>query len=450
MKPAAFNIATAIGLVVALAGVASADPDVSFAPHPDDTRWWLSGQANIITQYHPDFHADYSGTNSLSPSAERATSLVATIFGGFMLTSTTEVLVDGEEASGGGLSQALGLAGFTNLDVVRNPTLSKAPYLARAEIHQIIPLSNEMVAVDRGPLRLFKSLPKRRLEIRAGKLSTVDSFDLNGSGTDSHLQFMNWAIDNNGAYDYAADTRGYTLGAIIEYQDVNWAVRYGALLMPTVANGIDYDYGIAHAREDVVEGEYRQTIAGHHGVVRALAFLNQAKMGNYAESTLTFLSGEGGPRPDITDSRQVGRTKYGFGLNVEQEIVDDLHVFGRFGWNDGKNETFAYTEIDNTMLVGFDLRGTRWRRPEDKLGLAFVSNGLSKEHRDYLGYGGLGFLLGDGALNYGRETIVEAYYTAHVWKGFFPALDLQVIDNPGYNVDRGPVVVGSVRLHFEF
>ena len=450
MKPVVGILALAIGWGGALGQQASADPDVTFAPHPDDTRWWLSGQANVITQYHPDFHADYSGTNSLSASSERATSLVATIFGGLQLTATTEVLIDGEDAAGGGLSQALGVAGFTNLDVVRNPTLGKAPYLARAELHQVIPLSDEMVAVDRGPMRTFKTLPKRRLEIRAGKLSTVDSFDLNGSGTDSQLQFMNWAIDNNGAFDYAADTRGYTLGAIVEYQDVDWAVRYGALLMPTVANGIDYDFGIAHAREDVVEGEYRTNIAGHRGAVRALAFLNQAKMGNYAESNLNYVSGEGGPRPDITDSRAVGRKKYGVGLNVEQEIVDELHVFARLGWNDGKNESFAYTEIDNTVLLGFDLRGGRWCRPDDKLGVAFVSNGLSKDHRDYLGYGGLGFILGDGSLRYGREMIGEAYYTAHAWKGFFPSLDLQVIANPGYNADRGPVAVGSVRLHFEF
>ena len=137
------------------------------------------------------------------------------------------------------------------------------------------------------------------------------------------------------------------------------------------------------------------------------------------------------------------------GLNFEQELTGRARLFGRAGWNDGRNESFAYTEVDNTFQIGGDYRGDRWRRPLDKVGAAFVSNGISPTHRTYLALGGLGFLLGDGALNYGHEKIIETYYTAHVRGGISLAVDYQHIVNPGYNRDRGPVGVWSIRIHFE-
>ena len=173
-------------------------------------------RSNIIFQYHPSFDAKYSGLNSLRARADNATSHVGTLFLGYQVSHTTEVFVDLEEASGGGLSDGLGLAGFTNLDVVRNPLLSKSPYLARAMIRQIIPLSSETVETQREPFNLATTVPVRRLELRAGKFGTADFFDVNSVGSDSHYQFMNWTIDNNGAYDYAADTRGYTYGVMVE------------------------------------------------------------------------------------------------------------------------------------------------------------------------------------------------------------------------------------------
>ncbi|MCE9576330.1 MAG: carbohydrate porin [Deltaproteobacteria bacterium] len=412
-------------LAVALGGTATATPRRTVFPHPQ-ARWWVSGQLNVINQFHPGFRSPYSGINSLSAPADDATSIVGTVFGGLLVTSTTELLIDGESAGGGGVGQALGVGGFSNLDVVRNPTLGSAPYLARAIVHQIIPLGDAEVDATRGPLSGFARLPRRRLEIRAGKMSTADTFDVNALGSDSHLQFMNWAVDNNGSYDYAADTRGYTLGAVTEYDDPAWSVRVGEMLMPSVANGIDYDFGIAHARGEQVEVEHRGQIDGRDSVVRVLGYLNHAAMGSYRAAIDEFRAGAIAA-PDITTSRAAGRTKIGAGLNAEQALTTDLSLFGRAGWADGKNEAFAYTEIDNTLELGGTLRGARWHRPDDRLGVAVVTNGLSSFHREYLKLGGHGFLLGDGTLHYGRENITEVYYTAHLPYGISPAADLQVI-----------------------
>ncbi len=213
------------------------DPALTLFPHSQTAPYWISGQDNIIFQWHPSFDAPYSGPHSFNSQAEHATSNVATIFLGYQLSPNTEVFADVESAAGGGLSDALGLAGFVNVDVVRNPELGPSPYLARAMIRQIIPLSSETIEAERGPFALATSLPVRRLELRAGKFGMADFFDLNDSGSDSHSQFMNWTVDNNGAYDYAADTRGYTVGVIAEYHDRNWAFRFGEALMPKVANG---------------------------------------------------------------------------------------------------------------------------------------------------------------------------------------------------------------------
>jgi high affinity Mn2+ porin len=423
---------------------------VTLFPHSETSRYWISGQANIILQGHPAFAAKYSGENSLRPYAQNATSQLYTLYLGYELTDTTEVIVDAESAGGHGLSDALGLAGFTNLDVVRNPELGPTPYLARFILRQIIPLSDERIQAQRGPFALATSLPARRIELRAGKFSMADFFDLNTWGTDSHLQFLNWTVDNNGSYDYAANTRGYTDGVIVEYDDHWWTVRFAETLMPKVANGINLDADIARSRAENLEIEARGKLVAHRaGVVRLLSYLNHGDMGDYRQATRNYLDRET-PTPNIIATRQQGRHKYGFGFNFEQEITPALGVFGRLGWSDGRNESFAYTEVDRTLELGGFATGNRWHRRSDRAGVVFVANGIVAAHQQYLALGGLGFLLGDGALNYGPEKILEGFYTAHVWRGFFASFDVQHVNNPGYNKDREPVIVPSLRLHVDF
>jgi hypothetical protein len=419
-------------------------------PHPETDRWWISGQANFISQWHPAFHSPYQGVNSLPPEAQDATSRVLTLFTGVRLTGTTELLCDVQESGGHGIGEALGLAGETNLDVVRNPTLSKAPYVARLMWHQIISLSGETAVSARTPYSLFSALPVRRLEIRFGKFGLADFFDANTYGTDSTLQFMNWTVDNNGAYDYAADTRGFTFGAMLEYHDRRWAVRFAEGLMPKVANGIHLDADVSRAHAENIEFELHGTVLRHQeGIVRFLSFVNHANMGSYRVAVDNFLSGIT-TKPDITAHPLQTTIKYGFGVNFEQPLNDWMGVFGRWGWDEGRHESFAYTEVDQTVEIGVGGNGKRWHRKFDRAGLVFVSNGISRDHQQYLALGGSGFLLGDGRLNYGRENIIETYYTLHVWRGIYPSFGLQRINNPGYNRDRGPVIVPTLRLHVEF
>jgi len=420
----------------------------SMFPHLKDTRFWLSGQANFVFQTHPDFHALYSGTHSLSPHYEKATSRVMTLYTGVRLNHSTELLVDIEEAGGAALSTGLGLAGNTDLDIVRNPLLSKTPYVGRGMIHKVFALSKDKIENQRSYLSLFDELPRRRLEIRFGKFSMPDFFDQNSVGTDTHFQFMNWSVDNNGAWDYAADTRGYTVGIVADYEDRNWGFRFAEGLMPKVANGIDLVWRPWQVHAENWEYELRRGVLRKKaGVVRLLAYTNYANMGIYRDAVA---QAKPGVAPDITKHPWHVTRKYGFGINLEQNLTRNFTAYARWGWDDGRTESFAYTEIDSTFNQGLGANGALWHRKQDRAGIAFVSNGIKKDHQVYLANGGNGFLLGDGRLNYGRENIVESYYTAHVWRGIYIAPGVQHINNPGYNRDRGPVVVPSLRAHVEF
>jgi high affinity Mn2+ porin len=425
------------------------DATEAMFPHLKDTRFWFSGQANFIFQTHPDFHALYSGKNSLSPRYEKATSRVMTLYTGVRLNNSTEFLVDIEEAGGAALSTGLGLAGPPDLDIVRNPLLSKAPYLGRGMIHKVFALSKDKVENQRNAFSLFEELPRRRLEIRFGKFSMPDFFDVNSVGSDTHFQFANWTIDNNGAYDYAADTRGYTVGFTADYEDRNWGFRFAEALMPKVANGIDLVWKPWQAHAENFEYELRHGfIPKKAGVVRLLAYTNYANMGVYRDQVIKAAQADA--TPDITAHPWRITRKYGFGINVEQGLTHYLTAFARFGWDNGTTESFAYTEVDQTFAEGVGANGAWWHRKQDRAGIAFVSNAIKKDHQNYLAAGGLGFLLGDGDLNYGRENILETYYTVHVWRGIYLAPGVQHITDPGYNRDRGPVVVPSFRAHIEF
>ncbi len=428
-------------------------------PHSETSRAFIEGQANIIFQAHGPFHSPYASVNSFLSRGEYKTSLLGTLFLGFELNPhprfATDIFYDEESSGGRGLSEALGLAGFTNLDVVRNPSLGSIPYTARVQLHQVIGFTGKLSDSERTAYSLAPQLPAQRLELHIGRMSLPDFFDQNAIGSDSHLQFLNWTIDNNGAWDYAADTRGYTYGVVTEYVDDSHALtgRAAIALMPTVANGTNLEWNLHRASGQNYELELRhgllERFTKQKGAIRLLGFTNRANMGTYrVQNQLALASGTA---PVITAHAFTVSTKYGLGLNLEQELNPYLRAYGRFGWNEGQHESYAYTEVDETLSGGLDLRATAFcRRQYDKIGVAFVSNAIKRDHQTYLALGGLGFLLGDGRLHYAREDILEAYYNLHVKRGIYYALDAQYVTHPGYNQDRGPALVESVRMHVDF
>jgi high affinity Mn2+ porin len=418
-------------------------------PHPSEGRFWISGQMNFIFQANLPFYAEYSGAHSFQPYYEHAISHVLTLYTGMQLTQSTEILADAEDAGGLGLSGVVGIAAFPNLDATRDATLSGAPYLARLMIHQVIPLSPSRTEAARGPLSTFSTLPTRRIEVRIGKFAMTDFFDTNSVGGDSHLQFMNWAVDQNGGYDFTADPRGYTWGVTAEYQSPRWGLRFAEALLPGPKNGDNLEWNLRKANTSNVEFElHRGFLKKKDGILRVLSYVNNGNMGIYQYANEQYLAGKV-PLPDLADHQQWVTAKYGFGVNFEQVLSSNILVYGRFGWNNGKTESWSFTEVDQTFSGGIGAIGRLWKRRYDRAGMAFVSDGITAEHAKYLSYGGLGFLLGDGGLTYGRENLLEWYYTAHIWRGLYLGPDLQYIVNPGYNQARGPIAVPSLRVHVE-
>jgi high affinity Mn2+ porin len=419
--------------------------------HSAKSPLWISGQINSIFEWNPRFPAEYSGTNSFVNASKAAATSVFTLYTGLQLTPTTEILVDGESAGGSPLGDALGLAGFTNADAQRDPALAWKPYFARAELHQVLPLSKETDPADRNPLSLLTTLPARRIDLYVGEFCLFDYFDGNSVAGNDHMQFMNWTVVDTGTYDYASDTRGYTWGGVIDFVDHWWTFRFAEVLNSKRPNGITLQKNLQDAHSENYELEFDPSpFAGRNTSLHLDAFTNFANMGSYHEANALFLDGKTSP-PDVLDHPQRTALKYGFAINAEQDFTEDLRGFVRAGWDDGQRQSWEYCEIDQTVAFGGDLKGTLWNRPRDKLGVAFVGNGISHDHREYLALGGLGLNLGDGHLTYGPEKIMETYYNFPVplYSGLFAALDIQYFDDPGYNRAHGPVLVFGSRLHIE-
>jgi hypothetical protein len=287
-----------------------------------------------------------------------------------------------------------------------------------------------------------------RYTVVVGRFTVTDFFDKNRYSNDPRSQFMGWAVMYNGAWDYPADVRGYTWGWMHEFHTSNLSFRYASAAMPRVANGLRFDRRLFVNRGDVFEAERRFTLNKHAGTLRLLNYENHADAGTYAKAIL--LARETGTVPDVTLTRKNGTLKYGFGINMDQEVTKDFGVFARLGWNDGKTESFAFTAMDRLATGGVSFTGTRWHRPNDTVATELTVGGISGVHAEYLAMGGHDFLIGDGHLEYGPECVWETYYNARVYKGVFASFDLQHVANPAYNQQRGPVWIPSIRLHIEF
>jgi len=433
----------------AIAGALCAQDPAPPAPDatPAPERWNLYYQATSIGQYHGSFHSPYSGQFSLQGHPEAEASLTTTLFLGLLLAPNTQLYFDPEIAGGRGFSATNGVANFPNGEMPRVSTATPKPYLARLYATQDFGFGDQREAVESDANQLSGSRPAKRYSITLGRFTVTDFLGNNRYSNDPRTQFMGWGVMYNGAWDYAADTRGYTWGWVHELHFPRWSLRYASAAMPKVANGEQFDRRLFRDRSDMFEGELRGHFHQHDGALRLLSYFNHADMGNYGEAI--HLAQQTGGTPDVIATRRIGTLKYGFGVSADQELIHDVGIFGRLGWNDGKTESFAFTAIDRVATLGVSVGGSRWKRPKDTVATALTVAGLSAVHAQYLAMGGLDFLIGDGALRYGHETSWESYYSAHLFYGFFASLGADHIDHPAYNRDRGPVWVGTLRLHLE-
>ena len=404
-------------------------------------------QSTYIWQRKAAFEAAYSGPNSLSPEQEKSYSFTATAAFGWRPWAGTEVYFDPEVAQGVPLSRLTGLGGMSNGEMARTSGATPTFYRARLFVRQVWGLGGGQETIASAANQLAGVVDQRRITLTVGNISVLDIFDANAYSHDPRTQFINWSLMTHGAYDFAADSRGYTWGAALEYLDGAWAVRSGRFIQPRASNGLALDPKIFRHFGDQLELEHRHAIAQLEGKVRVLVFRNVSVMGNYADALAVAKAN--GSIPTVADVR-TRQAKIGYAVNVEQALSRDAGFFARASWADGKTETYAFAEIDRSLSGGFLIEGQRWARPNDRVGLALARNSLAHSHRNYLAAGGLGFFTGDGRINYRPETVGELFYNVALGKSSHLGLNLQRIANPAYNHDRGPVNFVSLRLHSDF
>jgi len=418
----------------------------------------LGLQYTGIVQNQTRLVSPFQGPLSLDPSGDTQPTHTVGVYLGWAFTSWAQYYLDTEKFMGAGVSGATGLGGLTNGDVVREGSagLAKRPYTARSYLRLMHAMGKSVTHVETAQDQIGGSEATERVELKLGWLGVNDDFDRNRYAGSTRTEFLNWSLWANPAWDYAADTRGYTQGAMLAYFAPHWVLRYGAYLMPIRANGQPLESSFRKARGEQVELTLSPQEDGAQ--LRVLAYRNIARMGVYLDALQVAAAQHAAP--DIVAQDAEGRRKWGWGLNGELPLADhgDSGVFARWGWNDGKTESFAFTEVDSHASIGAQLSGSHWRRAGDVLAVAAVDQGLSAEHRAYLQAGGIGFLLGDGTLNYSSEKIIETYYR-FAWQVPGPfqrpitvqvTPDFQFIHDPGFNRDRGPVRFWSLRLHLEY
>jgi len=405
-------------------------------------------QATYVWQGKPAMPALYSGPNSMITAREKSYSFTSTLAAGFRPWAGGELYLDAEAAQGVPLSDLTGLGGFTNGEMARTSGPLLKVYRARAFLRQTWGMGGGQDNVESDANQLAGKADKRRIVFTAGNLSVMDLFDDNTYSHDPRTQFLNWSLMTHGAYDYAADARGYSWGAALEWFHDDWAIRAGRFIEPREPNQQQLDARIFHHYGDQVELEHAHEFGGLAGKIRLLVFRSRTRMSRFDDAL--NLAAATGATPDLNAVRIADQAKRGYGVNVEQALPADIGLFARMSRADGATETYAFTEIDQSVSGGLLMKGTAWHRAQDNLGLAFARNGISAARRNYLAAGGISFFIGDGRLNYRPEMIYEAFYNAGVTKHLWLTLDVQRIVNPAYNADRGPARVIGMRVHTEF
>ncbi len=417
-------------------------------------RFSIKQQITVVNQYKPSFGASSNNGsgNILSAAEEDQTSITSTFYLGARLWHGSGFFFNPEIAGGSGLSSTLGIANATNGETFRVGSASPKVYIARCYFQQTFALNKERIIENEDFNKIQGSTSTKYLRISVGKISMTDFFDKNTYAHDPREHFLSWGLMANGAWDYPANTRGYTVGTVLEWITPKHELRYALSMLPLLANGPDLNHDLSKASANTIEYTFKYKIKENFGAIRLLGFYNTANMGSYKESINNYFNGGGyltSNGPSIEGTRQYGRSKYGFGINVEQQFNQYLGGFFRLGWNDGQNETWAFTEIDQTASIGLEANGSKFKRPNDHFGLAYVVSGISNLHKNYLKDNGKGFMLGgNGYFKYAQEHLMETFYSWSLNSNIFVSGAYQLLFNPGYNADRmGPVNIFSIRLH---
>jgi high affinity Mn2+ porin len=432
--------------------------------------WNFHAQTTIIDDFQPGFGALYSGPNSLGTARDREGTITADLFFGAPLWQGAEFHADLLMWQGFGLSNSFGLEAFPNADAYKAGSEAPRFMFSHFFIRQTIGLGGDQEDVPDGQFTLPGKRDISRLTITAGRLNMAELFDQNTYNHDPHTQFMSWASTML-TWDYPADTIGFTTGLALELNQPNWALRYGWFQLPGLPNGFTSDDRIfsypvepGEVTSDgnfwkewgmITELERRWRICDHPGAIRLQAWVDHGLLASYNAATTLLLASP--PSPNTPPGAEITipgaafsyRSKYGFGLNWEQEIAKNVGTFARLGWQDGETAAAAFNDVDWTAQLGVSIKGAAWHRPADTFGLLGNLAGASSDQQSFLKAGGTGILNGDGNLTYACEKSLETYYDIFLGAGCRLAFDYQFFADPAFNSDRGPVSVFGVRLHWE-
>jgi len=434
-----------------------------------DETWNAYGQATFINSWKSNFSAKYTNLNgspnSLLPEQERSFSGSATFFLGLRLWQGGEIYAVPEIISEQPLSDLKGLGSvIQNFELQKTGGQQPTTYLSRLFLKQTFGFGGERVEIPSDPMQLGITEDSRRLVVRIGNFSILDFLDKNSFSGDLRRQFNNMAFLSYAAYDFAADARGYTWGLMGEMIYDDWSLRFAHAAVPDDPNQLPINTNIFKYFGQQFEIEHRHEWLGQPGAVRLLAYRNHEIMGRFDDAIAAFESNpnknattcigfnygsDNSTAPDLCWARKPN-IKMGIGVNLEQQVGEDIGVFFRGMYSDGNTEVYSYTSTDRSIALGALVTGKRWNRPKDTVGLGYGQGWLSSSHVAYLGMGGIDGFIGDGAINYSPEQVVNLFYSFSVFSSMWLTADYQHIENPGYNADRGPVNIYAARVHIEF
>ena len=414
---------------------------------PSSGNWNVHAQTTFLEQAYPSFRSPYVGPNSLSGTGQGRETWTTTAFLGWRVWDGGEVYFNPEADQGFGFNLTHGLAGFSNGEAQKGGAPFPRVRAMRYFLRQTFGLGGEQEDVADGPNQLPGKRDIDRVTLTVGRIAVNDIFDANSYAHDPRADFMNWSLWESAAFDMPSDLPGFTRGAVVELNRKDWAVRVGAFEVPTEPNSDTLSFRTVST---IAEVEERHTLFGQPGKLRVGGFANRVRTANFSDVFATLAADPTLETMTATALARRQNWRYGVYANLEQQVVQDVGVFARASWNDGRSESVSFTDVDRSLAGGVSIKGSFWGRKDDTVGIGAAVNALSAPHRAWFAAGGLGLLIGDGQLNYRTEDILEAYYAWVIQKGLVTTFDYQFIANPAYNADRGPVSIFSARVHAEW